>query len=219
MMLHTAATMLISTRCVSLLSLSRSRLFSSSRIVASGMDDFFAPIVGDGPAPPVSAGRAWHAAELRGKSFEDLHGLWFVCLKERNLLLTERLYSRQLLQSAPAGNRLDKVKRTMGGIRVVLSERARAAEAAAAAGARAVAAAVMAKGRVGTIFMGEEGGGGTTRQVTSAASATSTATDEEPRSILAREMSDAIDAKRARSNKVRWRVREREKWVNNIMYT
>jgi hypothetical protein len=199
MMLHRSATMLLSTRCVSLVSFSP-RFFTSSRVIASGMDDFFAaPLVGDGPAPPVSAGRAWRAAELRGKSFEDLHGLWFVCLKERNLLLTERLYSRQLLQSAPAGNRLDKVKRTMGGIRVVLSERARAAEAAAAAGARAVAAAVMAKGRVGTIFMGEVGGG--SRAGTS--SSTSVATEEEePRSILAREMSDAIDAKRARSNKV-----------------
>lgn len=74
----------------------------------------------------IFEGRSWTAAELRNKDFSDLHKLWFVCLKERNMLLSERLYYRQIGQAAPDPHRLSKVKKTMAMIKVVINERARA---------------------------------------------------------------------------------------------
>ncbi|CAI5493303.1 unnamed protein product [Closterium sp. Naga37s-1] len=59
----------------------------------SGLADFFEQ--GRTPDAPVTTGRGWQAWELRHKSFEDLHGLWYVLLKEKNLLYSQK----QMLQS------------------------------------------------------------------------------------------------------------------------
>ena len=45
------------------------------------------------------------------------------------MLLSERLYFRQVGQAAPEADRLWKIKKTMARIKVVISERARAQEA------------------------------------------------------------------------------------------
>ncbi|CAI5508945.1 unnamed protein product [Closterium sp. Naga37s-1] len=59
----------------------------------SGLADFFEQ--GRTPDASVTTGRGWQAWELRHKSFEDLHGLWYVLLKEKNLLYSQK----QMLQS------------------------------------------------------------------------------------------------------------------------
>ena len=86
---------------------------------------------------------------MRRKSFDDLHKLWYVLYKERNLLLTEREKTRRGLRPMlkPDENRYIKVKKSMAGIKVVINERKRiqkeliidAAAAAAAAPASAPA--------------------------------------------------------------------------------
>ena len=69
-------------------------------------------------------GRAWEAKELRLKSFEDLHKLWYVLLKEKNVLVSERhrFNSRGLLM--PQKQRIKKVKQSMARIKTVLRARA-----------------------------------------------------------------------------------------------
>lgn len=40
------------------------------------------------PEEELAHGRAWTYAELNYKSFEDLHGLYWVCVKEKNRIAT-----------------------------------------------------------------------------------------------------------------------------------
>mmetsp|Transcript_12921 Transcript_12921/g.47260 ORF Transcript_12921/g.47260 Transcript_12921/m.47260 type:complete len:205 (-) Transcript_12921:36-650(-) len=71
-------------------------------------------------------GRAWKASELRLKSDEDLKKLWWVLVKERNVLTTKRELQGQYSQYTPLLRRLPLVKLSMARIKVVLAERARA---------------------------------------------------------------------------------------------
>ncbi|RLN49248.1 hypothetical protein BBJ28_00014880 [Nothophytophthora sp. Chile5] len=74
-------------------------------------------------AKTVVVGGDWKAWMLREKSTEDLHKLWFVLLKERNALLTERQQCRAKSMAMPNPTRRTKVKKSMARLKLVLHER------------------------------------------------------------------------------------------------
>mmetsp|Transcript_2077 Transcript_2077/g.5463 ORF Transcript_2077/g.5463 Transcript_2077/m.5463 type:complete len:177 (-) Transcript_2077:29-559(-) len=87
-----------------------------------------------------SLGRAWQEGELRLKSWEDLHSLWHLCSKERNLLLTEMAWRKvpkdlneQILMNMPRGSdkeedvhrlRYNEIQKSLKRIKKVMRERA-----------------------------------------------------------------------------------------------
>jgi large subunit ribosomal protein L47 len=55
-----------------------------------GLWDFFhnRTMVVNPPEEDAKHGRSWSVEELRHKSWDDLHRLWWVCVKERNRIAT-----------------------------------------------------------------------------------------------------------------------------------
>ncbi|CAH1394473.1 unnamed protein product [Nezara viridula] len=74
----------------------------------------------------VKVGRSWKKEELRIKSNEDLHKLWYVLLKEKNMLLTMEHEYKQCYESFPSPERIDKVKESMFNLEDVVRERNKA---------------------------------------------------------------------------------------------
>ncbi|KAL4751699.1 54S ribosomal protein L4, mitochondrial [Aspergillus terricola var. indicus] len=71
-------------------------------------------------------GRSWSIQELREKSWEDLHSLWWVCLKEKNRIATSNLERKRLKAGYgewEANQRLRTIRVTQLGIKHVLRER------------------------------------------------------------------------------------------------
>ena len=64
--------------------------------------------------------------ELRLKSNSDLHKLWFVLLKERNMLLTMEEAFKDKMAPMPNPERMDKVELSMEHLEEVVRERNRA---------------------------------------------------------------------------------------------
>uniref|UniRef100_A0A0C9RPX3 Large ribosomal subunit protein uL29m n=1 Tax=Wollemia nobilis TaxID=56998 RepID=A0A0C9RPX3_9CONI len=72
---------------------------------------------------PNVYGRGWKASELRLKSWDDLQKLWYVLLKEKNMLMSQRqMMVAQNLQF-PNPERIPKVRKSMCRIKHVLTER------------------------------------------------------------------------------------------------
>ncbi|KAL4807077.1 mitochondrial 39-S ribosomal protein L47 (MRP-L47)-domain-containing protein [Aspergillus unguis] len=71
-------------------------------------------------------GRSWSIQELREKSWDDLHCLWWVCIKERNRIATSNL-ERQRLKAGygewEAQQRTRAIRITQNSIKHVLRER------------------------------------------------------------------------------------------------
>ncbi|EFN65309.1 39S ribosomal protein L47, mitochondrial [Camponotus floridanus] len=74
----------------------------------------------------VKVGRSWRKDELRLKSNSDLHKLWYVLLKERNMLMTMEEVCKDENKIFPNPERLDKVKDSMNNLESVVRERNRA---------------------------------------------------------------------------------------------
>lgn len=74
----------------------------------------------------VRVGRSWKKEELRIKSNEDLHKLWYVLLKERNMLLTMEEEYKRNLELFPSPERLHKVKESMVNLEDIVRERNKA---------------------------------------------------------------------------------------------
>uniref|UniRef100_M8BTW9 Large ribosomal subunit protein uL29m n=1 Tax=Aegilops tauschii TaxID=37682 RepID=M8BTW9_AEGTA len=72
----------------------------------------------------LNAGRGWKASELRLKSWDDLHKLWYVLLKEKNMLMSQRQMLASESMRFPNPERISKVRRSMCRIKHVLTERA-----------------------------------------------------------------------------------------------
>jgi ribosomal protein L29 len=71
-------------------------------------------------------GRAWKVSELRQKSNEDLHKLWYILLKERNMLATMMIEAERAKKVFPSPQRMGMVRATMARILSVVGERDRA---------------------------------------------------------------------------------------------
>ncbi|XP_020836426.1 large ribosomal subunit protein uL29m [Phascolarctos cinereus] len=87
-----------------------------------GLEEFF-----DDPKnwgeETVKSGAAWTCEQLRCKSNEDLHKLWYVLLKERNMLLTLEQEAKRQRLPMPSPERLDKVSESMDALDKVIQER------------------------------------------------------------------------------------------------
>lgn len=57
----------------------------------------------------VKAGRPWRVDELRRKNSADLHRLWYILLKERNMLMTMEEEHWRRLERMPNPERFEKV--------------------------------------------------------------------------------------------------------------
>lgn len=91
----------------------------------SQLMEFFEPESQWG-AKEIKSGRAWKKEELRIKSNSDLHKLWFVLLKERNMLLTMQEAGKEQLELFASPERIDKVEESMCNLEDVVRERNKA---------------------------------------------------------------------------------------------
>mmetsp|Transcript_1281 Transcript_1281/g.3378 ORF Transcript_1281/g.3378 Transcript_1281/m.3378 type:complete len:170 (+) Transcript_1281:202-711(+) len=123
-----SATSMTPSRPAMFTSLSSFRTFSTA-YTPSPLDAFRDPVDRE-TRGSQQVGRSWSVKELRRKSYEDLHKLWYVLYMERNMLLTERQLSRRRQLIFPQPERMKKVRKSMQAIRQVLGERKRSKIAA-----------------------------------------------------------------------------------------
>ncbi|XP_044146588.1 39S ribosomal protein L47, mitochondrial [Bufo gargarizans] len=87
-----------------------------------GLEDFFDDPKNWGERT-IKTGDFWTINQLRCKSSEDLHKLWYVLLKEKNMLMTLEQESKRQRTSMPSPERLYKVTKSMENLDAVVTER------------------------------------------------------------------------------------------------
>ncbi|KAK2966848.1 hypothetical protein RJ640_027807 [Escallonia rubra] len=97
---------------------------STARTGYNPLEEFFEADRNPDEDKPVVYGRSWKASELRLKSWDDLHKLWYVLLKEKNMLMTQRQMLNAQNLRFPNPERIPKVRKSMCRIKHVLTERA-----------------------------------------------------------------------------------------------
>ncbi|KAJ8536400.1 hypothetical protein K7X08_034801 [Anisodus acutangulus] len=98
--------------------------FSATREALNPLEQFFEVDRTPEDDKPVVYGRGWKASELRLKSWDDLQKLWYVLLKEKNMLMTQRQMLNAQNLRFPNPERISKVRKSMCRIKHVLTERA-----------------------------------------------------------------------------------------------
>ncbi|KAB0797327.1 hypothetical protein PPYR_08321 [Photinus pyralis] len=97
----------------------------STSPVMSGLMEFFDDEKNWGSSE-VKTGRSWTKDDLRIKSNTDLHKLWYVLVKEKNMLLSMEHEHNEQVRLFPSPERLDKVLDSMENLEEVVRERNRA---------------------------------------------------------------------------------------------
>ncbi|KAF7658399.1 hypothetical protein LDENG_00013670 [Lucifuga dentata] len=87
-----------------------------------GLEEFF-DLPENWGETTVKSGAPWTVKQLRTKSNEELHKLWYVLLKEKNMLLTVEQEARRQRVQMPSPERLRKVERSMIRMETVVKER------------------------------------------------------------------------------------------------
>ncbi|KAI3990483.1 hypothetical protein MKX01_023263 [Papaver californicum] len=97
---------------------------TSAKTSHNPLEEFFEVTRSQEEDKPNTYGRSWKASELRLKSWDDLQKLWYVLLKEKNMLMTQRQMLNAQNLRFPNPERIPKVRKSMCRIKHVLTERA-----------------------------------------------------------------------------------------------
>ncbi|CAN2391605.1 Mitochondrial 39-S ribosomal protein L47 (MRP-L47), partial [Pristimantis euphronides] len=87
-----------------------------------GLEEFFDDPKNWGETT-VKSGDSWTVPQLRCKSNQDLHKLWYVLLKEKNMLMTLEQESKRQRVAMPSPERLTKINQSMENLDTVVTER------------------------------------------------------------------------------------------------
>ncbi|XP_028100924.1 39S ribosomal protein L47, mitochondrial-like isoform X1 [Camellia sinensis] len=85
---------------------------SIARTSYNPLEEFFEVDRSANDDKPVVYGRSWKASELHLKSWDDLNKLWYVLLKEKNMLMAQRQMLNAQNLWFPNPERIPKVKKS-----------------------------------------------------------------------------------------------------------